>query len=128
LHTSKGVFNILPSHFTITEFQEAGDAVKFDHGLVIVNKEISKELLREALFRELARRIQLMRKEMGLKKVDKIELYYSTAGELGVIMNDKGKDLAKEVNAVKISNTLDGNAAQEFEIENEKISIAIKKV
>jgi hypothetical protein len=43
-------------------------------------------------------------------------------------MEDKGKDLAKEVNAVKISNTLNGNVAQEFEIENEKISIAIKKV
>ncbi|MGC8710130.1 MAG: isoleucine--tRNA ligase [Candidatus Micrarchaeia archaeon] len=128
LHTSKGLLSIFPRHFAIIEMQEPGDAVKFSHGLATVEKEISKELLSEALFRELARRIQLMRKELGLKKVDKIELFYNATGELAAIMKSKGKDLAREVNAVKVVDSIDGNEAKEFEIENEKINIAIKKV
>jgi len=126
LHTERGVFNIRAEHFTIIERNIESDAAKFDYGIAYVDPTLSNELMSEALYRELARRIQLMRKELGLKKKDKIEIYYRTSGEMGRIINEKKNDLMKEVNATTIEekNEIHG---KKFEIVEQEIEIEVKK-
>ncbi|MGB9732686.1 MAG: isoleucine--tRNA ligase [Candidatus Micrarchaeia archaeon] len=126
LHTEKGLFNIKPEHFAIVEKGVSTDATKFEYGLVYVDPTLNKGLMDEALYRELARRIQLMRKELGLKKVDKVKIYYRASGELSRIIKEKEKDLAKEVNASSIIN-LDEPNGKKFEIVGEEIEIKIEK-
>jgi len=127
LHTERGAFNIRAEHFIIIERNVESDAAKFDYGIAYVDPTLSNELMSEALSRELARRIQIMRKELGLRKKDKIEIYYRTSGEMERIINERKNDLMKEVNATTIEEKgeLDG---KKFEIVDQEIEIEIKKI
>ena len=126
LHTEKGVFNIRPEHFVIIEKEQNTDAAKFEYGIAYVDPNLSNELVEEAIYRELARRIQIMRKELGLKKVDKIAIKYSTSGNLEKIIKAKYKELMKEANAVSIEESHDLKG-KKFDILEEEIIIEIEK-
>ena len=127
LHTDKGLFTIRPEHFNIVEKSLSQDAVEFEYGVAYINPNMSKELLDEAIYRELVRRIQLMRKELGLKKVDKISIRYATSGELESLIREKLKDLSKETNAKEIIEDKN-TSGKKFEILGDNIEIDAKKV
>ncbi|MGC8688369.1 MAG: DUF5915 domain-containing protein, partial [Candidatus Micrarchaeia archaeon] len=103
------------------------DSVLFKEGLAYVSKEISIELKEEALIREFERRIQLMRKELQLKKKDKIILNYNSIDELSDIIEKNKSSIAKVINAKEISNKIDGDY-KEFEIDSLKVKVQIKKL
>ena len=59
-------------------YQEAG----FKSGFLYLNKELTPELEAEGFAREAMRRIQSMRKDAGLEKKDRIELFIKADNEL----------------------------------------------
>ncbi|MGC8649205.1 MAG: DUF5915 domain-containing protein, partial [Candidatus Micrarchaeia archaeon] len=127
LHTEKGTVRISSEHFTIISKVDKPDSVLFKEGLAYVSKEISIELKEEALIREFERRIQLMRKELQLKKKDKIILNYNSIDELSDIIEKNKSSIAKVINAKEISNKIDGDY-KEFEIDSLKVKVQIKKL
>ncbi len=127
LHTDKGTVQITKDHFTVIEIAEGGEAVPFKYGMAHIDKTLNNELRYEALLREFSRRIQLERKEMKLKKSDKIELYYETVGDLAALLKENAKKVAKELNATKISDKIEGQA-KELDIEGEIIKVSVRKV
>ncbi len=108
-------------------------AADFDYG-VFLPCEISPELEREGLARELVRRIQSLRKEAGFMVTDRIEIYYTTADKLRMTINEHKSYISQETLAVKIEEgERDGEIKKEIEIPsvgNEKIKakITLKRV
>ncbi|MDE1805076.1 MAG: isoleucine--tRNA ligase [Candidatus Micrarchaeota archaeon] len=129
LHTDKGLFDIKQEHFNIIQKAEESDAVLFRHGRASVDKTINRELREEALLREFERRVQIMRKEYDLKKIDRIHLEYAASGEMAEAISKNIARLKKTINAPSIKAGVDGQGlSQDFDIEGETVKIAIKKI
>jgi isoleucyl-tRNA synthetase len=71
LHTKQGVFDIKAEHFTVFERAEDGELGQFKYGTVKLDTTLTEELREELLVREITRRIQMMRKDGGLTKMDR---------------------------------------------------------
>jgi isoleucyl-tRNA synthetase len=129
LQTASGTFNIRPEHFNIVETLENENAIKFSHGIAYVDKEISKELLEEAMVREFERRVQMARKEALLKKVDKIRLFYEVDAALSETIKRNLKEIKRHVNASEMREGIkDRSAAKEYEMDEEKVALSLEKV
>ncbi len=129
LHTDKGTVNITVDHFTIIQKLEDANAIIFKYGIASVDKEMNKELWEEGMVREVERRIQMARKEKQLKKTDKVEVFYEASVPLAEIMTKNAEKIKKDVNAKKLHSKLkDGSAAQETEIEEEKLKLEVEKL
>ena len=121
--------DVTAEHFTIVEKAQEGDKVAFKYGAACIDKEITNELKDEALVREFERNVQLMRKELGLTRVDSIELNYETVGELARILPMNMKRVKKSIKASRIGTKLDQTAlAKQFDIEGEIVKISVKKI
>jgi len=90
-------------------------AVESDVGKVLVKTSMDEALLREALMRELVRKIQDMRKKSKLKIQDKIRLSIKSDDKTNVFLRKKSEDLKKEVGAtqLKVGETKKGELAGE---------------
>ena len=128
LHTEKGTVDITAEHFTVIEKVEEGDAVLFKYGKAAVDPHLTDELKAEALVREFERRVQLMRKELNLKRTDKIHISYLASGMLAKALDANRKTIEKSLNAHKISAVHEeGELTRDFTIEEEMVKVSIKK-
>lgn len=101
----------------------------FSGGRVYLKKELTPALYEEALVREVARRIQMMRKEMKLVESDLIEVNLIGEDELISVL-EKNKDaVAKETKAKRVvlsdKQKLKGKE-KEWAIQNRKLRIVVK--
>ncbi len=129
LHTEAGTVNIRQEHFLIVQIQEQGEAAMFEYGKAYVDREMSRELMDEALVREFERRIQIMRKELRLKKADRIALHYEAAGGLGDAIRGGLAGIKRRLNVARMEkHSGEGSLTREFEIEGAKITVSVKKL
>jgi isoleucyl-tRNA synthetase len=129
VHTEKGTAEITAEHFNVLETVVKDNAIAFKYGVAYVDKEVSKELKDEAMLREFERRVQIARKEEGLKKVDKIILYFSANEELAGVVATNLKRIKADVNAKQITTEPDIEIrVKEYDIEGDIVKIGIKKV
>lgn len=134
LHTKAGAFDIKPEQFTILEkaASESGTIVK--HGnvelYVDIDSEITEELKEELMTRELIRRIQIMRKEMGLTRLDAISVYANVDAELKELLQKNKEQIKKIVRAkgLAINQDMPKEAHKKsWEILGAKVEIGINK-
>jgi isoleucyl-tRNA synthetase len=72
-------FHILPEHVVIKESAPQGYATStYSEGTVYLQSAVTPELIEEGFIRELTRRVQALRKDMGLQKKDVIGLHVSS--------------------------------------------------
>ncbi|MCL5404465.1 MAG: isoleucine--tRNA ligase [Candidatus Marsarchaeota archaeon] len=105
LHTKMGPARIRPEHVSLLEFSMSENMKPFEGGYVAIEKELSEGLLEEAMVRELARRIQLERKGMGLKRSDAIEIYIDAESQVGKAIESFSESLKRSLNAKRITLT-----------------------
>lgn len=107
-------------------FAKTKNGVPFDGGKLELDTTLTEDLKKEALLREVIRKVQDMRKKSGLVVKDKIELRIEGAGEL----KKWEKELKKEVGAAKILFVpAKGEKHPDFvDFEGRKIWIGIKKI
>jgi hypothetical protein len=67
-----GVFNVRREHFTIVERPASEDSMQFRYGNVSIDTNITEKLKEELMVREVTRHIQMLRKKLGLTRMDKI--------------------------------------------------------
>ena len=128
LHTEKGTVDVMAEHFTVVEMAEGGDAVAFKYGKAAIDPNLTEELKAEALVREFERRVQLMRKELKLKKTDRIRISYLASGMLEKALDANRRAIEKSLNAHKIGAAHEeGGLTRDFEIEGETVKVSIKK-
>jgi isoleucyl-tRNA synthetase len=101
----------------------------FPGGSVYVDTVVSDELKAEALSRELTRRIQEMRKEMGLNVEDKITVEAAVSTESQKALKKWTDHIASETRATKLSFSKEpkGSHVKEWELEDEKVVIGLAK-
>jgi isoleucyl-tRNA synthetase len=88
----------------VTETPRTGWAVASGAGeTVALDLEITPELRRAGLVRDVVRLVQEARKSTGLDVSDRIELWWAADGELAEALTEGGPRLAEEVLAVSIA-------------------------
>jgi len=95
-----------------------------------LDTKITPELKEEGIIRELVRMVQDLRQEAGLKPQDKIQLFVEAEGAVKNILNNRSKELLKEVNAKSFSlKKSDKVGVQtETQLDSNKIWIGIRKI
>ncbi len=125
LNTEEGDFIIKPEHFSI---ESAADEAAFRYGRITIDTEMDKALRDSALAREFERRVQMYRKELDMKKKDRIELYYDAPGEIGAAVSSLLKEVMAHVGAKKAHAGIpNGAEAKGFDIDGINVRIGIKK-
>ncbi len=92
--------------------------------VVYLDTNITDELKKEGLARELIRRIQTMRKDMNLDYDAKIKTYYKGDSLLESVMQDYREHIMKETQSIALKKGK-GEYEKEWEIEKNKIKISI---
>ncbi len=111
-----------------TELPEDVVSAEFDGGSVFINTQITPEILSESMSRELIRRIQDMRKDMDLDVESNIEVEVNCSTLLQDLVQPHHDFMAHEVRAQKITfGENKGEYTKEWKIEDENLSVSIKK-
>ena len=106
------------------KFTKAEKGSEFPFGKVYLDTELTKELKEEALYREVIRKVQDMRKKEGLVIMDKIKLFLHGAESI-----DKFKaELKKEVGAESIVLEKPKGKREKLLFEEKEITIGIEKL
>ena len=96
---------------------------------VAVSSVMDAGLLNEALFRELVRKVQNMRKKAGLKVGDRIALTLDADEKTSKFLKKTKKELVKEVGAKSIAvGKLAGDKKEELKFKSIKVSISFSAV
>jgi hypothetical protein len=112
----------------INEIAPGFSIAEFDEGKVYVSSVIKKELYTQALLKEVIRRIQIMRKELDLINTTKIKSSISGDEELVLIAYENSSKVGEITNSILEKNLEEFDLEKEWEIEDKKITIKIKKL
>ena len=97
----------------------------FNHGSITLDTKLTKELEEEGYSREMMRRIQALRKEAGLKKQDKIELFI----EFEINIKNYSKQIGEKCGAEKlVFNKSNAEHKAKGDIKNKKFEIGLNKI
>ena len=108
--------------------QKEGFVASSDKGItVVMDTNLTPELIEEGFVREIVSKIQTMRKDAGFEVMDKITVY--------VDGNDKLADLMKkneeQIKSVVLANTIEtgktAGFAKDWDINGEKVVLAVEK-
>ncbi len=131
LHTTNGTFEVYPEHLSIYEDAIASSGLAFKYGIVDVDATSSEELKKEVVSREFIRRVQLMRKEMKLTKLDNIKVYLAASDEILSAIRENEKEILGVVRADSISQFDESErevVKKEWDILGDIVSIGIKMI
>ncbi|MBE5891112.1 MAG: isoleucine--tRNA ligase [Lachnospiraceae bacterium] len=99
-----------------------------DHGVtVVLDTNLTPELLEEGFERELISKIQTMRKEAGFEVQDHIRVGYQANEKVTAIFEKFGANIQSEVLADEISSTL-GGYEKEWNINGESVTLSVEKL
>jgi len=87
-------------------------------GFVYLNKKMDEALEAEGFAREVMRRIQSLRKEAGLNKADKIELFIKTSGTLQTMLYEHKTLIKEKVGASKIE--ISGSTPKKYKFSSKE--------
>ena len=96
-----------------------------DDMIVVLNIELTPELIEEGIVRELISKIQNLRKESGFEVQNHIEIYYSGNDKLAEIIERNKNEIADDTLADKIEAGIGEN---ELDINGEKVMIKLVRL
>ena len=128
LNISIGEITLFKEDLLIESEQKAGFFTLTDGGVTVaIDTELTPELIEEGMVREVISKLQTMRKDSGFEVMDHIKVAVSGSEKvLGIIENNK-EQIAHDVLAEDIS-AADAENAKEWDINGEKVAIAVEKV
>ncbi|MCR5677915.1 MAG: isoleucine--tRNA ligase [Agathobacter sp.] len=99
-----------------------------DHGVtVVLDTNLTPELLEEGFERELISKIQTMRKEADFEVMDHIRVGYRADEKVTAIFDKFGENIKAEVLANEIATTLSG-FEKEWNINGETVTLSVEKL
>ena len=119
----------------ITMTQMEGYVTEGDNTVtVVLDTNLTPELVEEGFVRELISKIQTMRKEAGFEVMDKISIYYHADEKVADIFNKYGNDIMGDVLGTEVvaeadsfNTKEDGIYCKEWNINGEKVLLGVKK-
>ena len=108
--------------------QTAGYESLSDHGVTIVlDTNLTPELIEEGFVREIVSKIQTMRKDSGFEVMDNIEIFISGNEKIAAIAERNAESIMGDTLAVKI-NGGECETSKEWNLNGENVVIGVKKV
>ena len=96
---------------------------------VVLNTELTDELIDEGMLREVVSKIQNMRKDAGFEVVDHIAIGYSGKGRMDDVIKRFEAEIKSETLADEIANGIaDDGFIRDWEINGETITISVSKL
>lgn len=113
----------------IETFKTEGYEVVNDKNIVVVlDTELTKELLEEGMVREIVSKVQTMRKDAGFEVVDHIKLYISGNENVKDIVVRNAEEIKGDILADELAfDYLDGYQ-KEWNLNGEVVNIGVKKI
>ena len=120
---------LLEEDLLIDMAQMEGYVSESDHTItVVLDTNLTPELIEEGFVRELVSKIQTMRKEAGFEVMDKIRVYAKDNDKIVDIMKNHGDEIKSEVLA---EDTVTGETKgyeKEWNINSEKVTMAVERI
>ncbi len=112
----------------ITPVNKSGYALESDATMtVVIDTNLTEELINSGIARELTSKIQTMRKEAGFEVVDHIKIGYKGMGKcVDILKNDKS--IAEGVLADELTDKLFDGYTKDLDINGEVITVAVAKI
>ena len=115
----------------ISTVQKEGLFSVSDNGIsVILDTNLTPELINEGLVREIISKIQTMRKEAGFEVVDHINVYYTEADGTAVsdAITANAEEIRSNVLAQSIKNAQGNGYTKEWDINGKSVTLTVEKI
>ena len=108
--------------------QMEGYVSESDNGItVVLDTNLTEELLEEGFVRELISKIQTMRKEADFEVTDKIKLYYQGTEKAEAVFEKYETEIGGEVLATEVIKGTPGGYTKEWNINGETMTMGVEK-
>ena len=120
---------LLEEDLLIDMAQMEGYVSESDHTItVVLDTNLTPELIEEGFVRELVSKIQTMRKEAGFEVMDKIRVYAKDNDKIVSIIKNHGDEIKSEVLAEEIVTGETKGYEKEWNINSEKVTMAVERI
>ncbi len=96
--------------------------------MVVLDTNLTPELLEEGFVREIISKIQTMRKEAGFEVMNHIRVFVNGNEKIAEIFAEHGEEIRSEVLADEILPGQTGGYAKEWNINGEKVMLGVEKI
>lgn len=97
-----------------------------NNNFIILNTELTDELIMEGIAREMISKVQQLRKNKDFDIVDRIVIYYHGDDEFNQALNNYQEYIKSETLAVELID--DENLSEQFDLNNHSVYLDVKKV
>ncbi|MEF9940251.1 MAG: isoleucine--tRNA ligase [Clostridium sp.] len=94
---------------------------------VVLDTNLTPELIEEGFIREIISKIQTMRKEAGFEVMNHINVFQDDNDKIATLLKDHAEEIKKEVLADYILLGQSGGYAKEWNINGEKVMLGVEK-
>lgn len=113
----------------IESAQKSGFASNSDHGVtVVLDTNLTPELIEEGYMRELVSKIQTMRKESGFEVMDNIRVYLSGSNIIKDIVRNNFDEIKGEVLAKDVVFDTDFAASKDWDLNGQQVKLGVEKL
>ena len=100
-----------------------------DYGItVVIDTNLTEELIEEGFVREIVSKIQTMRKDSGFEVMDHINIYVSDNDRVAAIAEKNNDSIKRETLGIELVIGKTPENAKEWDINGEKVMLAVEKV
>ena len=111
-----------------TESKEGFISASENGHTVVLDVNLTDELIAEGIVREVVSKVQTMRKEAGFNVTDRINLYFVTGSMVAVVIKNNQNHIAKVVLADSINEGKLNGYQKDWDINGEQVTLAVEKV
>ena len=94
---------------------------------VVLDTNLTPELLEEGFVREIISKIQTMRKEADFEVTDKIKVYYEGTEKAEAVFAAHAEEIGEEVLAIEVIKSAPAGYVKEWNINGEKVTLGVEK-
>ena len=129
LQLSDGEISLTAEELLIETAQKEGFTSMSDHGLtVVLDTNLTEELIEEGFVREIVSKLQSMRKDAGFVVTDHIEVYQDGNDRIAEILQKNQQSILGDVLGEKLHcGELNGYTAQ-WDVNGEQTTFGVKKI
>ena len=130
LNLPGGTVKLETEDLLISVSQKDGYYTAKDKGYtVVLDIQLTDELIREGFIREIISKIQTMRKESGFEVMDHIEIYIAGNEKLIALLQEDFDEVAASTLADQLHiNETAPEFSKEWDINGEKVTLGVKKI
>lgn len=108
--------------------QMEGYVTEGDHTVtVVLDTNLTPELLEEGFVREIISKLQTMRKEAGFEVMDQIAVSYTADEKAAVIFTRNTDTICTEVLAVSLEQDQLSGYSKDWNINGEKVTLSVER-